>query len=273
MPAASSFRTLMSPGVSAVTDQFNRPDGTALTTTDTGQPWEIVTGTWTTQNNRAYTSTSASSDPIAVVNAGTPEISSFTLNIGTKDAAIIRFEDTSNFLRVVRGYWQTSSTAYCTYTNYSASGDRISCSNCGWSCAPSGCGCDNASCSTYPGGYCTTPETDCNTNYISCDCWCSSDGTCQQACGTNYYNNYRWALQQMLGGSLTTLYTSPTRSTGVSAFTISALGGTITVADSRDSTTETVSGVLTTATKFGIGRANYQSGNSTAIDNFSLSPL
>lgn len=271
MPLVSFLTRLVGALGRAITDTFNRANG-SLGVTDTGETWEIISGTWQVSGNRAYTSTAASSEPKAMVDPRTPDVR-ITINLGTKDAVYLRYIDDNNWVRVVRGHYQTSSTAYCSYTNYSARGDFQSCSSCGGSCSPGGCGCGNSSPSCSSGFYCGNVGQPCD-QWISCSCWCSADGTCTVACGTNYQDHHRYLVQQKVGGTLTTLFTSNTYATGASAFTITATGDALSVTDGRQASGGlAMSSALRDATKVGIGRVDQDTYDSSAIDNLVVTPL
>lgn len=82
------------------TDTFTRADSPTLGSIP-GSPltWEVVSGTWSISGNKPVTSTAPASNPIAVVDTGSPDTDvSVAANGG--DALYVRVVDAANWLRL-----------------------------------------------------------------------------------------------------------------------------------------------------------------------------
>lgn len=255
----------------AIEDNFNRSlTGTLGSTSTGGVPWSILTGVWNVDGSRPTTATSMSSNPLAVIEASTPNVES-TLTIGAGDALYFRVLDANNWWRVLWYGWQTSScqsccstccstcTSYCTVNNY-----RCIRAN------PQGFGAEN--CGGCPS--CSSPY------------WCEGHGSCQQACGTyscncyscncyscncTYYDNYQAQVEVCSGGSVAGVQTT-SRSGATAAMKVTLRGNQITVSHGGTVLYDAARTEHNTATKHGIGRGS-SSYNTSAIDNFTLSRI
>lgn len=100
-------------------DSFTRADtaaGSGLGFVPSGPAWEIVNGSWQILSGRAYTSTSRTSNPIAVVSGGSGDVD-ISANVSSSggDAIYFRVVDSNDWLRARVRRYQTSSS-YTTYT-------------------------------------------------------------------------------------------------------------------------------------------------------------
>lgn len=282
-----------------IEDNFNRTLTGSLGSTSTGgKPWEILSGTWNVDGAKAVSTTTRSSNPIAVVTAGYANIDS-QITVGPGDALYFRVQDTNNWWRIVHEGWQTSSCSTCYDTCYDTCYQQCCqscCSTCCSSCVNSyagchysadgsfgGCqGCGSCSCGCPGGMYCGSMagqcEYSCNCvscNCVSCNCTSCNPYSCNPyscnpyTCNCNYYNNYQVKLQKMLGGSLSTI-TSQGTSGGTSVVRVVATGTNIKAY--RDTSTlfyDAAQADLQTAIKHGIGRGASDYDTPT-LDNYSL---
>lgn len=247
-------------GAMPLFDDFNRANSTSLGVTSIGgRPWQVLSGTWDIYSNRIRNT--SGTDPVAVVDANAADVD-ITLNTSAgRDAIIFRASDANNWLRLSAYYNTTTSTYYdyCnTYTyirscSYAATSETpaysISRSNCG-SC-PS---CPSGSSS----GSCSATSSVCNT-YI---------------CGGPYTSTSttrRVYLHKMQSGSLTQLNYWNTGTT--SSLRVRALGSSISLYQNGSSIGSRTETFNQSADLHGIGRSALGNYTSSALDNFSLSPL
>lgn len=93
-------------------DNFNRT-GTTLGVTSTNEvPWTALTGTWSTNGSKATLSSSASANPLAVVNFGHAN-ADVKADIRPNDALYFRVKDATEWWRVRE---QTNTQSYTYYT-------------------------------------------------------------------------------------------------------------------------------------------------------------
>lgn len=273
------FRTRLNPVGIVVQDNFNRTSGSGLgTTSDGSATWQVITGTWSINNNTAYTSTPASSNPLAIVEVPYADIDlSSNVSPTGNDALYFRVVDASNWLRLkLREYTTSSSnTQYCTHGYYE--NDSVNCfcggfvgdirNQSGTNCAS----CPDAS--SICAAACSP-----NSSSVTSSGSCYQNGYCTQACGTTttYYYNYYLDLEKMTGGTLASIGSvSLGQSVTVTSLGVIAQGNSIqTYANGALQYTYTDT-TNQTATRHGIGRG---SSNSTTqdgqmLDNFLLKPL
>lgn len=274
-PLLSTLLRISSKGGS-VSDNFNRTLTGSLGSTSTGSmPWSILTGVWDVNGTRPTTATSPGSKPLAVVNVGSTDID-MTMALGAMDALYFRVQDASNWFRAVWTGWQSSSCSTCCDT---------CCSQCCQDCWPNWYGCYNSSngqwgansaCGQCPNcvtaGYnCRGDGSDCFKSccsYVSCNCVSCNCYTCN----CSYWDNYQMVVQRSVAGSVTTIATGSTVSSPATVTGRVVLNqGLITVY--HDATQVMSSSAYTdfaTATKHGFGRGDYNSYNSSALDNFAI---
>lgn len=252
---------------SKLSDDFNRTISGGLGSTSVGgYPWEILSGSWSDDGSRPTTSTSQSSNPLAVVNTGEFDVTA-SLTLGAGDALYFRVQDASNWWRLAWEGWQSSSCQTCCSTCCSTCCQ--SCFGHGWDCVLGGCSSScpsncNCPCTRGTGNACTTTSScswNCNCSSCNCtSCNCSS-------CNCTYYNNYRLRIERMVSGSLSAVrYDSTLSQSTVTAKVVLSGSSIQAYRDSYNFYSGTDS-TLSTATRHGIGRAN-SSYNTSAIDNF-----
>lgn len=97
-------------------DAFDRANQQGLGNIPVAErPWELVSGNWSISNNRAVAANT--NDPIAVVNAYTPDVD-ISLNVSSTgyDGIVFRYLDENNYLRLVNYYRRSSRATYTTLT-------------------------------------------------------------------------------------------------------------------------------------------------------------
>lgn len=274
-PLLSSVLRIASKG-GKVSDDFNRTVSGSLGVTSVGgMPWSILAGAWSVNGSMPSTSTSPSSNPLAVLNPGAKDVS-VTSTIGTDDAIYFRVQDATNWWRLTYQGYQSSSCStcyqsccgtcqsYCYHTLYGCYGRTNSTQTYHWGASTA---CDY--CPACAAGYSCTSKDQC---YEVCSTYSCNCVDCNPySCNCSYYDNYIWMLQRSINNSVTNIsngYVGSYSATGQ----VDTSGNTITltVNGSQVYTTSDYTD-FNTATKHGIGRASYYGYNSSYLDNFSLS--
>lgn len=258
-----------------------------------GLPWTVLSGSWSVNGTRPVTSTAQSSNPIAVIKPGTPNVD-LTLSVGAGDALYFRVQDASNWYRMLWYGYQSSSCQTCCSTCCSSCCSTCSsyfrlcgfggsctsyisdCSSCGSTCV---CSCADfngydpngkATTTTYTCVGCSarTCTYDCNCTSCNCtSCNCSS-------CNCTYYNNYYATLQKMTAGTLSTIASSPANQGATGKVRIVGQQDTVTAfyggaSPSTQLYTGAQSG-FNTANQHGIGRGS-SSYDASSLDDFIIS--
>ena len=297
MPFGFTWRNIFKTfGGVAAGDDFNRTNGSLGTTPTGGLPWQVLSGTWSISSNKAYTSTSQYSDPIAVVDTGGSDVD-ISLNVasGGGDALYFRVVDANNWWRIRQRYYSQqdpySCPTYCTQYEYQAthgfglySAQSSPCdgahthswNNYYW-CSSMSC-CASSSFSHSHTIY--IKDEGCSWGYSNYShshspVWsCSYTGnTSSYQCGTTtcYTTNYYYVtyLEHNVGGTVSqaqTIY-----GVGPNTFRVLAVGNSIRWFVNGVERASATSSVHQNATKHGIGRGASEL-SSTSLDNFSLTP-
>lgn len=258
-----------------ITDDFNRSVASGLGSTSEGAwPWTVLSGTWSVNGTKAITSTSHSSNPLAVVNPSLSDVD-VSLTLGTGDALYFRVQDATNWWRLLWEGYQTSScstccdtccdtcTSYCSEYGKYCSGSQQGnwCYRCPYPNSSGGCACTCHPGDGCVGYYCQQSCGSYQCNCRSCNCY---------SCNCNYYNNYRAKVEKMVGGTLSTLYTGGSGSATTRARVV--LQGNSVATYYGSGTTSLWSSSqsdLASATRYGVGRGS-SSYNTSAIDDFQL---
>lgn len=268
-------------GRAEIKDNFDRTLTGALGSTSQGEyPWSILTGTWNVSGTKPTTSTSQASNPLAVVQAGSPNVDA-ALDVGAGDALYFRVQDASNWWRILwEGYQtQTCQTCYQTCCNTCCSTCNsiyYGCSNPGYDGGNNykGCGGCTGTCSSLnsqwvcnsrPGDTCSY-----SCNCSSCNCYSCNPYNCN--CVNS--DNYRARLQKMVAGTLTTVADGAAAAGSTARARVVTSGASVAAYFTRSGGSSTLfySGDqpdLAIQTRHGIGRgaSNY---NQSAIDNLSI---
>jgi len=195
-----------------ITDSFNRSDG-SLGSTDTGQAWSATRGTWTVSSNKATSSDSASSYPLATVSLGSqnaivsadivdggPGVAFWITDANSWWASSVNYRSVQTGQsyytasleggnQLTQGYW--SGTNVTTPGYYANSEVQTGISNCPSGCTPSGniCVIDGG---PSEGQFCAggTPIYSCigtgaNCNYVPASTNCSGPGGNSSSGGGN----------------------------------------------------------------------------------------
>lgn len=295
--AVLGFRSRLDPLDVAVYDSFVRANQSGLGVTSDGQySWQVVNGVWSIASNKAHTTTSASSNPLAVIDPGYSDVDiSLGVSPSGNDAIYFRVVDANNWLRLkVREYTSVQTyTTYCSGATWgydsNIQGYAAGCGSCssGWqvfacdAACNSVTGCQSGACTGL--GSCSCVFT-CTASSKYCTGYggCVSKSNCTYACGTgtNYYYNYYLDLEKMVGGSLSSIANiSLGLNRNVTQTRVVAVGSKIEVFSDGTTTTGTqeLQGTYTdatnsTATKHGIGRgaSNAWSGDASSLSDFSI---
>lgn len=275
----------------AISDNFNRTGTTLGTTTTGGKTWTPLVGTWSTNGLYGVTSSTDSSNPVAVVDYGYSDIDAYinTSSAGGGDSLVIRATNASNYIRA--RYYHTLVTTtipgYCTigswvytgqvYTENWAPGSVIPSDKVGGNCLPydewpnfNGNGA-----AQYKTVVTTTPVT-CDYPYVNVCYWGDKywRSVVDTPESTTYTQHYYIYLEKMVNGVFTTLYVGEIGS-GITSLRIRALSSTISLYlnGSATATTTVTDSFNSTATKHGIGRGNAGNYTTSALDNFNLTKL
>lgn len=156
-------------GEAAKTDDANR---STLGSMSDGTAWQATVGSWSANGSQLTTSTARASDPRIVVLEEYAEFD-FQSNTGWGDALYFRYQNESNWLRVVHYQDYSTGTVQCNpYTCYYACNPYTcyyACNpyTCYYDCNPYGCNCQNV--------YTFQPQ------YVA-------QAYCQQSGGATYYS-------------------------------------------------------------------------------------
>lgn len=240
-----------------------------------GQAWQVLSGSWSRSGGFAVTSTAKASNPLAVVNVNTGD-ADVSLNVSQfgGDALYFRVQDASNWWRLLIDYYTTSSTSSGYWTPTAWTLQSTSCVN--------GYGGPNDS---YSGQLPNEPDQPSTWVHTDARGTCDLGGTGQAEGWEKYYvyersetyvsgsttttPHYTVYLQKCVAGSVMTVQTY---STAATALRVVAAGGSITPYLNGVSKTPVTDSTLSTATRFGVGRGSVNSGDTSAIDNFSITP-
>lgn len=99
-PESPSPAAVTTPVPVDVADNFNRTNGTPLNLpTSNNAVWQQLRAGWVTSGSHAYTNGSTSTNPVAVMDQWTPDV---TINseVGPGDAIYLRVSDANNWIRV-----------------------------------------------------------------------------------------------------------------------------------------------------------------------------
>lgn len=305
--AAARAYGLMASGLKRISDAFNRSDnGSSLGTTDTGQVWENVRGTWGISSNQASTSTSASTYPMAAVQYGGVN-ATIIADVTPGSGVAFWINDSQN-------WWGTAgvtvqNTGYSTYpivgANSTCSGGTTSttCQQCLTCfsytalCTANAYGCTSYSlqflggafynsCSGYGITGCASYGAAC-TNFGYASCNCTTSFTCTATTITGYYiagygissynfNTFRMDLLKSIANTITTVATQSISSAAASIKTILSSTGINIKTYSGSQASGSELGTITDnatgankATKHGIILTS-SSSQGTTIDNFSV---
>lgn len=305
--AAARAYGLMASGLKRISDAFNRSDnGSSLGTADTGQVWENVRGTWGISSNKASTSTSASTYPMAAVQYGGVN-ATIIADVTPGSGVAFWINDSQN-------WWGTAGTTFVAtgYSTYPIIGSSSTCT--GWSSsttcqqcltcfsAQAVCTANAYACTSYGTAYLPNgiPYQVCNSygisgcatwadvctafGYVSCNCvttyFCSSSTTNYFISGygvSSYnYDAYRMDLLKSIANTITTVATQSISSAAVSikavlsaaGITIKTYSGSGASGSELGTITDAASGA-SKATKHGIILTS-SSSQGTTVDNFSV---
>jgi hypothetical protein len=95
--------TVVSDGTVVITDSFNRANSaTSLGNADTGDPWNVLGGTWGINSNQAYVATDSGGRNMAVIDAGVADgVVEISIPTMTQYAGLVfRVVDTNNYFRL-----------------------------------------------------------------------------------------------------------------------------------------------------------------------------